>query len=152
MCGEHSGDDTMGVGDLGSSPHVRGAHVARPLDLALVGIIPACAGSTFVWHCHVHLCRDHPRMCGEHDEGRADIKKPPGSSPHVRGAPIIFEAEQRWHGIIPACAGSTLTSGRSRPPRWDHPRMCGEHVLLILLSPFVLGSSPHVRGALLVGT
>ena len=25
--------------------------------------------------------------------------------------------------------------------------MCGEHVLLILLSPLVLGSSPHVRGA-----
>ena len=35
---------------------------------------------------------------------------------------------------------------RGRRGTWDHPRVCGEHiVLLILLSPFV-GSSPRMRG------
>ena len=46
MCGEHFGDLVMHSEFPGSSPHVRGAHVAHAeLDQRL-GIIPACAGST----------------------------------------------------------------------------------------------------------
>ena len=54
---------------------------------AAMGIIPACAGSTYgtvlrVWYVQ-------------------------GSSPHVRGAPIFREPGCRTGWIIPACAGST---------------------------------------------
>ena len=32
-------------------------------------------------------------------------------------------------------------------PVWDHPRMCGEHLMLLTISALTVGSSPHVRGA-----
>ncbi len=72
---------------------------------------------------------------------------PSGSSPHVRGAPIPSSISQLTKGIIPACAGSTASLIRSGNRSRDHPRMCGEHTLLIRQAPELLGSSPHVRGA-----
>ena len=38
-----------------------------------------------------------------------------------------------------ACTGGT--------PRWDHPRMCGEHVGFLWFEEADQGSFPHVRGA-----
>ena len=70
--------------------------------------------------------RDHPRMCGEHLLLRLDGFGE-GSSPHVRGAHLPLQRRLSTHGIIPACAGSTMVV----------------HVLLAAGS----GSSPHVRGA-----
>ena len=46
MCGEHFSVVSMMSIDLGSSPHVRGAHQVQGEHLTTVGIIPACAGST----------------------------------------------------------------------------------------------------------
>ena len=51
------------------------------------GIIPACAGSTFIIHAHRGSYRDHPRMCGEHSVQIDRDNAIKGSSPHVRGAP-----------------------------------------------------------------
>ena len=90
---------------------------------------------------------DHPRMCGEHVHHPCASWLLPGSSPHVRGARAQTKALDEMDGIIPACAGSTSAVLSIGVVDRDHPRMCGEHVLLVLLSPFVLGSSPHVRGA-----
>ena len=50
-----------------------------------------------------------------------------GSSPHVRGAPNAVEYRIGETGIIPACAGSTISVTFSRIDVRDHPRMCGEH-------------------------
>ena len=50
-------------------------------------------------------------------------------------------------GIIPACAGSTLTPATSRCTSGDHPRMCGEHYGDSDFVNELEGSSPHVRGA-----
>ena len=50
-----------------------------------------------------------------------------GSSPHVRGAQHWAGPFQQNGGIIPACAGSTITRLCARPKPRDHPRMCGEH-------------------------
>ena len=89
-------------------------------------------------------------MCGEHRrEGRASSRLP-GSSPHVRGAPIRTFSRCRRTGIIPACAGSTRWLYCRTGPSRDHPRMCGEHVCRSLLVLLHWGSSPHVRGALTV--
>ena len=150
MCGEHSGPCFQMPRPPGSSPHVRGALLARHVVVADDGIIPACAGSTL--------------------ESLTLLDSPLGSSPHVRGAHRSESLRARTPGIIPACAGSTCglrfcissTSGSSPHVRGargdhsnrrvvvrDHPRMCGEHhVVLKSLSP-LMGSSPHVRGALL---
>ena len=115
------------------------------------GIIPACAGSTVFRCIRVARVWDHPRMCGEHPPPRAVPKNAMGSSPHVRGAPRLRQRARRHRGIIPACAGSTLTAMPAYAGIGDHPRMCGEHYTTKWDDSKHMGSSPHVRGALGAG-
>ena len=147
MCGEHNAIAANSLNQSGSSPHVRGAlqaglghHVGR-------GIIPACAGSTLALPLPGWSVRDHPRMCGEHLAMASSMLRPSGSSPHVRGARSVFSGSCRLNGIIPACAGSTVTNSCEAVLTWDHPRMCGEHKTTKTGKQILQGSSPHVRGA-----
>ena len=134
------------------------------------GIIPACAGSTRSTTARSPGIRDHPRMCGEHQfvDGFPGGQK--GSSPHVRGARTRRHGQRQRQGIIPACAGSTscgsgLPLGSRDHPRMcgehlstknrasvsgDHPRMCGEHNPVVNTATGSAGSSPHVRGTLVL--
>ena len=147
MCGEHRICCQSCKISTGSSPHVRGALVQDFLQGLSTGIIPACAGSTVSWRIRRPPCRDHPRMCGEHNRGSSFGQSHKGSSPHVRGARQACDDALQESGIIPACAGSTPTATRpSREPR-DHPRMCGEHFNCEEVALMRVGSSPHVRGA-----
>ena len=66
MCGEHPSVLPGMTRYRGSSPHVRGAPDLRGKRVDDVGIIPACAGSTFQTLFELILYGDHPRMCGEH--------------------------------------------------------------------------------------
>ena len=70
-----------------------------------------------------------------------------GSSPHVRGAPVRKVSINVSHGIIPACAGSTVMPTWTITKLGDHPRMCGEHISAKSFPVMSGGSSPHVRGA-----
>ena len=109
MRGEHCMLMLYRLYTWGSSPHARGALVVRNLELALDGIIPACAGSTrLVVHVLAHG-GDHPRMRGEHRTAKVKMHVQPGSSPHARGALDVNAAHGLWVRIIPACAGSTLS-------------------------------------------
>ena len=71
------------------------------------GIIPACAGSTWMIAVPDDRVRDHPRMCGEHLAHMVCVLSDLGSSPHVRGALLQRQWLDIRAGIIPACAGST---------------------------------------------
>ena len=107
MCGEHESWFEYTAKTTGSSPHVRGAPHAQLAHAVLLGIIPACAGSTEWKMGHCPYYRDHPRMCGEHklnDRIRIGVQ---GSSPHVRGARTHPFQRLAQAGIISACAGST---------------------------------------------
>ena len=148
MCGEHEKILLYGDAIPGSSPHVRGALWFSEFFVYSDGIIPACAGSTSFLTNRRVLRWDHPRMCGEHlrlTRGRSSNR---GSSPHVRGAQHCLRSIQPVSGIIPACAGSTCLPLVAARVWRDHPRMCGEHVTLALGIAGIMGSSPHVRGAL----
>ena len=148
MCGEHLLPSLSDGAGSGSSPHVRGAPLIANRIHGITGIIPACAGSTHALHQPIIGSRDHPRMCGEHNGKLDNVSVPTGSSPHVRGARQCRGGGAEHVGIIPACAGSTITLNLSTTTGRDHPRMCGEHHA-ILQSVFAdQGSSPHVRGAL----
>ena len=68
------------------------------------------------------------------------------SSPHARGAPAVELLGRDGGGIIPACAGNTLSAGSVPIGRRDHPRMRGEHDLVTDLLALSAGSSPHARG------
>ena len=147
MCGEHGWQCRPGHGAPGSSPHVRGApDRLRPIN-PFLGIIPACAGSTEPLKPPRIVPGDHPRMCGEHMRNRRSTRRQKGSSPHVRGAPACAIASVRTSGIIPACAGSTSAAQQASTGYGDHPRMCGEHIVIVKMSENIAGSSPHVRGA-----
>ena len=107
MCGEHDYPEPLHHHRSGSSPHVRGARVEQTFHTNGNGIIPACAGSTFLSTNFGYFIGDHPRMCGEHrfPRNRANVAR--GSSPHVRGALTVLGRATPARGIIPACAGST---------------------------------------------
>ena len=107
MCGEHDFQSFVVPFGLGSSPHVRGALITLTIRSFRIGIIPACAGSTDLRSHSTFRAWDHPRMCGEHWRKREKFVSMPGSSPHVRGAPVIVMCILTSCGIIPACAGST---------------------------------------------
>ena len=147
MCGEHLVCLKAALSTVGSSPHVRGAHPRKPTGRADRGIIPACAGSTPTPRSRRKACRDHPRMCGEHQKFDTTQIARLGSSPHVRGAHQHDRVRAHDGGIIPACAGSTKTSQAATTSTRDHPRMCGEHAAGTPTPRPSLGSSPHVRGA-----
>ena len=66
----------------------------------------------------------------------------------MRGAHTITVRDRGTRGIIPACTGSTTSIAAPSPLTRDHPRMCGEHCSGVLVFVPILGSSPHVRGAL----
>ena len=125
--GEHGHDETHFRGDLGSSPHTRGAHLLQPLRACDHGIIPAYAGSTGPPTPVNSASRDHPRIRGEHV---------------VLQSGALVEL-----GIIPAYAGSTRSVGRRRTGWTDHPRIRGEHLEREIPLGIVPGSSPHTRGA-----
>ena len=148
MCGEHRICCQSCKISTGSSPHVRGALVQDFLQGLSTGIIPACAGSTVSWRIRRPPCRDHPRMCGEHNRGSSFGQSHKGSSPHVRGARQACDDALQESGIIPACAGSTTVGKTKLLFIWDHPRMCGEHADGNKTIQGAKGSSPHVRGAL----
>ena len=148
MCGEHRICCQSCKISTGSSPHVRGALVQDFLQGLSTGIIPACAGSTVSWRIRRPPCRDHPRMCGEHNRGSSFGQSHKGSSPHVRGARAGRLCGVPRSGIIPACSGSTPSNTTPRATTRDHPRMCGEHTDVRAVEAAHQGSSPHVRGAL----
>ena len=148
MCGEHHRSASNATRRPGSSPHVRGTPRPSPASADRRGIIPACAGNTRVAGCKTPVFRDHPRMCGEHFDHAGQTLPAQGSSPHVRGTPPGLATCSTTPGIIPACAGNTRQQGCHVALSRDHPRMCGEHVSVLITIKSETGSSPHVRGTL----
>ena len=106
-CGEHCPPWPPRTPPEGSSPQVRGAQLPSPPSSTSPGIIPAGAGSTRVPPAPSPRGRDHPRRCGEHRRRGWIRRRTRGSSPQVRGAPVVLEHADPVDGIIPAGAGST---------------------------------------------
>ena len=145
--GEHGDLYGRAVGAAGSSPRARGALRGDREQGGMVGIIPACAGSTPGRRLGVCGRWDHPRVRGEHTEATIVCGRSEGSSPRARGARSSRRLLALVTGIIPACAGST-----PRPPlrprsQGDHPRVRGEHRRVTSPAGEVPGSSPRARGA-----
>ena len=149
VCGEHRGSSMSAPRRRGSSPRMRGAPPLPRHSHCGAGIIPAYAGSTRGHAGPARDAADHPRVCGEH---RALLYLPAhfsGSSPRMRGALLGIADHPAHDGIIPAYAGSTVAGTAATAPRWDHPRVCGEHDSVTGWPLRFQGSSPRMRGALL---
>ena len=70
----------------------------------------------------------------------------------MRGAQIVKKALENILRIIPADAGSTVCGGCFHSRRGEHPRGCGEHRFSVFCRLRNVGSSPRMRGALLVSS
>ena len=94
---------------------------------------------------------DHPRIRGEHFGLIGRAHQMSGSSPHTRGALVTAYAARLSERIIPAYAGSTELLTAKKLNDTDHPRIRGEHEPEPIKPPTGDGSSPHTRGAPLLG-
>ena len=111
--GEHTAPTGPAQGTQGSSPLARGAPGDSGGGAAVVGLIPARAGSTASASPTTSRSRAHPRSRGEHRMPMASAMPPTGSSPLARGARGRRARARRQGGLIPARAGST--------PAWAAP-------------------------------
>ena len=90
--------------------------------------------------------KDHPRVCGEHRCSFHNLLALAGSSPRMRGTPLICFLMSANAGIIPAYAGNTSQCAALRALLRDHPRVCGEHLYRPFSGGYSRGSSPRMRG------
>ena len=74
------------------------------------------------------------------------VQMPRGSSPQVRGKPIIMTRVNISHRLIPAGAGKTSSKELYHPRDMAHPRRCGENFETDTQLNYDFGSSPQVRG------
>ena len=118
--------------------------------MGCTGFIPACAGNTPSCTFPLPSRTVHPRVCGEHFFTILGKKQRHGSSPRVRGTRTLPGFPQSLGRFIPACAGNTLKYTNPSPQAPVHPRVCGEHTSLRPPRPPLRGSSPRVRGTLIL--
>ena len=127
VCGENFANLTGLRFGKGSSPRVRGKRQECWLSPGRSRLIPACAGKTSIWLLTSSMRRAHPRVCGENETGEVKERLVFGSSPRVRGKPLLVAFLCCCRGLIPACAGKTATKSRNRCYGSTHPRVCGEN-------------------------
>ena len=88
-CGDHSGTPLVSRITAGSSPQVRGPRSAVMSWGGRKGLIPAGAGTTILYPDRSKPLSAHPRRCGDHFTGYHVQEVICGSSPQVRGPPLV---------------------------------------------------------------
>ena len=132
----------------GSSPHTRGAHVGDAGMIAIVGIIPAYAGSTSRRYSPAAAARDHPRIRGEHRMAETPHQAPPRIIPAYAGSTTLVVSRDHLMPDHPRIRGEHCVCKKEDfGPIVDHPRIRGEHIDLRAAEDTSKGSSPHTRGA-----
>ena len=146
VCGENFVVERSAVSLSGSSPRVRGKLLPARSLIPTPGLIPACAGKTWIPLGMVAGMEAHPRVCGENGTVDVEGAKLAGSSPRVRGKLVCVRLFRLRPGLIPACAGKTSSGAVSAARTRAHPRVCGENGGVNLQTIETDGSSPRVRG------
>ena len=150
VCGENLTAKRVSALSIGSSPRVRGKLFSNRVCKALCRLIPACAGKTCSLQMWQIACSAHPRVCGENVSNTRSACASSGSSPRVRGKRPPASRVHARPGLIPACAGKTSATFSAQTRTRAHPRVCGENFQSCVMSLPAAGSSPRVRGKLLV--
>ena len=116
VCGEQWRRKLTTSAIEGSFPRVRGAGSKVLHNAHIIGIIPACAGSSCAHASTFLFGWDHPRACGEQVESTITGHESPGSSPRMRGTAQAHVESLGPFGIIPAHAGNSrgMPCGRHR--------------------------------------
>ena len=85
-------------------------------------------------------------MCGEKLDRMLHHRRMTGSPPRVRGKGAHKPVRLLDGGITPACAGKRIPQLFGASLSRDHPRVCGEKVVPIIVLCSFMGSPPRVRG------
>ena len=145
-CGENKIAVRPEKSAVGSSPRVRGKRRDGCCGWGSCGLIPARAGKTAPQSPTRCATGAHPRACGENLARAVWDVVSAGSSPRVRGKHRGPDRRGHQLRLIPARAGKTMRTQPPPPPRWAHPRACGENMWNAVNAADVAGSSPRVRG------
>ena len=94
----------------------------------------------------IHQLEDHPRLCGEKFWLTTLYTKMSGSPPPMRGKVTCDLSRFLHSGITPAYAGKSRKPVHCRKPVQDHPRLCGEKVIVNSVFCGTEGSPPPMRG------
>ena len=149
-CGANQPFRTERGAQHGSSPRMRGKLEFGFYGVLYCRIIPAHAGQT-AEKLSDHLNEtDHPRACGANVSALQLGADKRGLSPRMRGKPAVSNRAWRPTRIIPAHAGQTLRFIVSACPWTDHPRACGANSMTDDNKALMAGSSPRMRGKLVV--
>ena len=148
VCGEHVRSGGRRMDRRGSSPRMRGTPNRTRCAARRSGIIPAYAGNTLLPWYPFGERGDHPRVCGEHYDPTRHGFTSVGSSPRMRGTLTKLLGKGATRRIIPAYAGNTKSLRLWSRAARDHPRVCGEHPMLLAILLVLPGSSPRMRGTL----
>ncbi len=150
VCGEQNRILWSDWEDFGSSPRVRGTGVFSCDGHRSFRFIPACAGNSGLFLFRVGHSPVHPRVCGEQTGKILPIPADSGSSPRVRGTGRRVPTLHSTRRFIPACAGNSLLKQSLYVRITVHPRVCGEQMGSAFVGAVDVGSSPRVRGTVIV--
>ena len=146
MCGEKQKSVSISCSQIGSPPRVRGKGRFSLTICSKLGITPACAGKSPTQSCAPWSTWDHPRVCGEKGTVTKSKMVARGSPPRVRGKVHLAHLVVDGPGITPACAGKSRGWRDHAPRQQDHPRVCGEKLVVERRHHGRRGSPPRVRG------
>ena len=145
-CGENRGVEKKTPQVEGTSPRMRGKRVDQAHDAPPKRNIPAHAGKTRCAALWTGATQEHPRACGENPATPWPRPQTCGTSPRMRGKPILPPRGSNSTGNIPAHAGKTSCPMLSCSRPREHPRACGENTFLEAASVLYDGTSPRMRG------
>ena len=146
MCGEKMSTSTPLSGSRGSPPRMWGKVFSAVSGEHALGITPAYAGKSFHGVRPRFPQRDHPRVCGEKTEYRTLVTAHQGSPPRMRGKDSRNFSSCVRPGITPAYAGKSNANDTAEGFTGDHPRVCGEKMVMNGFLMRRQGSPPRMRG------
>ena len=145
-CGENNIESIISELQRGSPPQVRGKLIVISTDKFMFRITPAGAGKTGFLVVCTKQAEDHPRRCGENVAYHTKLCVTDGSPPQVRGKLPYRFLGHVGKRITPAGAGKTGFGMRFNYRFEDHPRRCGENIVIDYDWYSKTGSPPQVRG------
>ena len=146
--GENEFASIVIVPSWGSSPLTRGKRAPGDPMQALIRLIPAHAGKTFLVVRGGDTAPAHPRSRGENPTRLTAVEADRGSSPLTRGKRCESANRRCASGLIPAHAGKTPPPLVRVIQGEAHPRSRGENSVSSGLPGTIWGSSPLTRGKL----
>ena len=125
---------------------MRGKVKTEIKQLKVNGITPAHAGKSKSFKGFSAFVQDHPRTCGEKLKCYLSHCLQLGSPPHMRGKVKGHQVQGLKARITPAHAGKRPLKVYTTSTSRDHPRTCGEKVIVLLVLPFSVWITPAHAG------